>query len=72
MEMPSIKRIMHKGEAIEEYPVDEGQDNANAGNATLYSLDGRLFQVVVWNDRAIDHTDGEVTVTEVEIDDDDE
>jgi hypothetical protein len=69
---PSIDDVRHKGEFIDEYSVDESQDNSNAGNATLYDYKGKLYEVVVWNNRALDHQDGQITMNEVENPSDDE
>lgn len=68
--LPSIDDVRHKGEFIDEYPVDEGLDNSNAGNATLYDYKGKLYEVVVWNSRALDHNEGDVTMAEVSRSDD--
>lgn len=71
-ELPSIEIVCHKGEVIDEYSVDEGLDNSNAGNATLYDYKGKLYEVVVWNNRALDHSEGDVTMAEVTRDVDDD
>lgn len=71
-DMPSIETVRHKGEFIDEYIVDEGPDNSNAGNATLYDYKGKLYEVVVWNERALDHKEGDVTMAEVTRDVDDD
>ena len=68
--LPSIDDVRHKGEFIDEYSVDEGLDNSNAGNATLYDYKGKLYEVVVWNSRALDHKEGSVTMAEVSRSDD--
>jgi hypothetical protein len=57
------------GDIVEEYPVDESIDNSNAGDAVVYEVNGRYFQVITWNDRALDHRAGSVEVNEVEVDD---
>jgi hypothetical protein len=71
-ELPAIETVRHKGEVIDEYSVDEGLDNSNAGDGTLYDFKGKLYEVVVWNNRALDHKEGDVTMAEVTRDVDDD
>lgn len=62
---PTVEMVQHKGEYIDAYSVDEGLDNSNAGGATLYRYKGKLWEVVVWNDRALDHKAGSITMSEI-------
>jgi len=64
--IPSIYEVQRKGEHIDSYSVVEGLDASNAGEATLYNYKGKLWEVVVWNDRALNHKSGEVTMDEVD------
>lgn len=63
--IPSAEELKESGERITEYPVDESQSNSTAGFATVYSYNGRKYQVIEWNDRATEHEEGELTVTEI-------
>lgn len=62
---PTVEMVQHKGEFIDAYSVDEGLDNSNAGGATLYRYKGKLWEVVVWNARALDHKAGSITMSEI-------
>lgn len=70
MKLPTIDELENEGMIVESFPIDESLDNSNAGDASVYEYDGRLFQVIVWNDRALDHKNGEVEISELEVDDD--
>jgi hypothetical protein len=55
----SISTVEDCGAQKEQYPVDESQDNSNAGDAIVYEFMGHKFEVITWNEQAIDHKEGE-------------
>lgn len=57
--------LENHGNEIDRYPVDESQTASNAGDAVLYEMNGRKFEVITWNDNAEDHEPGETTVNEI-------
>lgn len=64
-ELPTAEDLENQGNPLDAYPVDESQTVANAGDAILYELNGRKYQVIIWNDRAVDHVTGSKEVSEV-------
>ena len=57
--------LENQGNQLDAYPVDESLTVANAGDAILYELNGRKYQVITWNERAEDHVTGSKEVSEV-------
>lgn len=64
-ELPTAEDLGNHGNEIDRYPVDESQTASNAGDAVLYEMNGRKFEVITWNDNAEDHEPGETTVNEI-------
>lgn len=61
----TVEDLENQGNELDRYPVDESQANANAGDAVLYELNGKKFEVITWNERADDHEPGFQTVNEM-------
>lgn len=60
-----LSRIVASDE-VNRYPVDESQTISNAGDAVVYEYYGRLYEVITWNEFAVDHEPGSITVTQLE------
>ena len=64
-EIPTAEDLRNQGYLLDSYPVDESQTVSNAGDAELYELGGKKYELITWNDRAEDHSDGDETVNEI-------
>ena len=64
-DLPTAEELDNHGNAIDAYPVDESQTVSNAGDAVLYELNGKKYQVIVWNENATEHEPGSKEVSEI-------
>lgn len=60
-----IFEIQQEGKILYEYPVDESQDNSNAGDAVEYSYKGKRYEIITWNSRAIEYKRGQQTISKL-------
>lgn len=70
MTTPHADNIVLNGNIVAEYPVDESQDNSNAGDAIEHEWKGYHVEVITWNALSLDHDIGEIAVSKVWRDDD--
>ena len=45
------------------YPVDESQTVSNAGTGVIYLYRGKQYEIITWNDRAVDHEPGSKSIS---------
>jgi len=64
-ELPTAEDLENQGNMLDCYPVDESITVPNAGDAMLYELNGRKYQLTVWNERADEHECGSKEVREI-------
>lgn len=64
-DLPTAEDLENQGNPLDTYPVDESMTVPNAGDAILYELNCKKYQVIIWNDRAVDHVTGSKEVSEV-------
>ena len=64
-ELPTAEDLENQGNMLDSYPVDESITVPNAGDAMLYELNGRKYQLTVWNERADEHECGSKEVREI-------
>lgn len=57
--------IEQEGKLVDEYPVDE-LSNPNCGDAKVYLYEGKYYEIITWNDYALEHEEGEITCNEIE------
>lgn len=62
---PSIEDVEDFGDEMENYPVDESMTNANAGDAIKYEYNGRIYEIIQWNNRAVDHEQGSKQIADI-------
>lgn len=67
-----FKYILVHGSVMMDYPVDEGYDNPNSGDAKLYRVGDYKCEVIKWNNRAIVHKDGSISLSCWKNDEDDD
>lgn len=60
---PNLLSRIVASEIVSEYPVDESQSVCNAGDAVVYNYWGRRYEVITWNERAMEHNAGEISVS---------
>jgi len=71
MKNNKIKKIETNGTFVTEFPVDESMNNPNAGDAQVYIVKENnpkrfaVYEVITWNSSAIDHKEGDKTVSEI-------
>lgn len=70
--LPTLAELEDEGIVLEQYPVDESQSVSNAGDAVVYNWNDRFFEVITWRDNAEDHREGEVKISEIFHEDEDE
>lgn len=64
-QIPSIEDIEDFGDEMESYPVDESMMNSNSGDAIKYEYNGRIYEIIHWNNRAVDHEHGSKQITDI-------
>jgi len=62
---PNIQDVLENGEFLYDYPIDESQTNSNAGDAEVFEYEGKKYEIITWNDRAIEHEEGEKEIAEL-------
>lgn len=60
---PTIEEVETSGVEIDNYPVDESQTVSNAGVAVVYRYYRERWQIITWNDNAVDHVEGSRTMS---------
>jgi hypothetical protein len=60
-----IELLEAEGNEVCAYPVDESQLISNAGDAIVYEYLGKKYEVIIWNERAEEHTEGSQEVAEI-------
>lgn len=63
-----LTRIVAEPE-IRRYMVDESQMISNAGDAVVHEYNGIIYEVITWNEMAMEHEPGTVTVSQLERED---
>ena len=64
MKKLDIETIRENGNFIESYPIDEGYVS-NAGIADVYSYKGKVYEIIIYSNRAQEHEEGDEVINEV-------
>lgn len=60
---PNLLSRIVDSEIVDRYPVDESANVCNAGDAVVYNYWGRKYEVITWNENAVEHESGEISVS---------
>ena len=53
------------GDLLDVYSVDESQAVSNAGDAEIYFYEGKRYEIITWNDQAMEHEKGDKQMSEL-------
>jgi hypothetical protein len=65
MTQPGIWEVKSAGALQDAYSVDESQAVSNAGDAEIYLYEGKRYEVITWNNEAMEHEDGDRSMSEL-------
>ena len=57
--LPTIEEIRDNGEFMDSYMIDESQSVSNAGEQESWLYNEKNYLITVWNERALEHKNGE-------------
>jgi hypothetical protein len=60
-----IHDIEVDGDLLDTYSVDESQAVSNAGDAELYFYNGKRYEIITWNNQAMEHKTGNKNMSEL-------
>ena len=66
MDAELISVVEDGGDELSNYPVDESQTISNAGDAVQYMYEGKLYEIITWNECADEHEPESKTISELE------
>ena len=62
--MVDIETLEEQGQLLYSYPVDE-MGNPNCGHAEVYLLNGKKYEIINWNEDALENECGHQEIVEL-------